>query len=724
MHRLPPSRDLVLIGGGHAHALVLRMWGMDPLPGARLTVIDPGPVAPYTGMLPGHVAGHYGRCEMMIDLVRLARHAGARLILGRAEGIDRDAREVRVAGRPPVRYDVASIDIGITSDLPDLPGFAGAGVAVKPLGAYAARWEAFAAGEQAEPQVVILGAGVGGVELALATAHRLAARRPRVTLIDPAAAPLAGLGAGARAALLAHLDRAGITLLTGTRATAVEAEGVILSDGRRLDADLLLSAAGARPQVWLAGTGLGLTAGFVTVGETLQSSDPTIFAAGDCAHMAHAPRPKAGVFAVRQAPVLLHNPARRAVGRADARLPAAARLPQARLDRRARGGGRQMGPQARRALALALEGPDRPALHGPPVGPARDAGPALPRLRATGSAEAMGVKPLCGGCGAKVGAEVLSSALARLPAPQRPEVRSGPGDDAAILVSGAGVQVLTTDHLRAFTEDPWLMGKIAALHALGDIWAMGAAPQVALMQLTLPRMAPALMSATLDEITEAAARVFSQAGADIVGGHTTVGGELTVGFTVTGIASRVVAKGGARPGDALILTKPLGTGTILAAEMARARLPGGLLGESVAAAFASMTRPLAAASRLLAPEATAMTDVTGFGLAGHLLEMLDASGAAATIRLADLPLLPGAEALAAQGEASSIAPANRAVAVRMSFAEGPRAALLFDPQTAGGLLAAVPADRATALMAALADLGETAALIGHVTDGPPHLTAI
>ncbi|MGL4281458.1 MAG: selenide, water dikinase SelD, partial [Albidovulum sp.] len=243
-------------------------------------------------------------------------------------------------------------------------------------------------------------------------------------------------------------------------------------------------------------------------------------------------------------------------------------------------------------------------------------------------------------------------------------------------------------------------------------------------QLTLPRMAPALMSATLDEITEAAARVFSQAGADLVGGHTTVGEELTVGFTVTGIASRVVAKGGARPGDALILTKPLGTGTILAAEMARARLPGGLLGESVAAAFASMTRPLAAASRLLAPEATAMTDVTGFGLAGHLLEMLDASGAAATIRLADLPLLPGAEALAAQGEASSLAPANRAVAARMSFAEGPRAALLFDPQTAGGLLAAVPADRATALMAALADLGETAALIGHVTDGPPHLTAI
>lgn len=115
LNTLPLTRDLVLVGGGHAHALVLRSWGMDPLPGVRVTVINPGPTAPYTGMLPGHVAGHYGRDDLEIDLGKLCRHAGARLILGKAGAINRAAREIMVQGRGPVGYDVASIDVGITA---------------------------------------------------------------------------------------------------------------------------------------------------------------------------------------------------------------------------------------------------------------------------------------------------------------------------------------------------------------------------------------------------------------------------------------------------------------------------------------------------------------------------------------------------------------------------------------------------------------------------------
>ena len=101
MTPFPQIRDLVLIGGGHAHALVLRMWGMDPLPGTRLTLVTPGPTAPYTGMLPGLIAGHYRREDLMIDLVRLARFAGARLILDRATGIDRAAGHIILHDRPP-----------------------------------------------------------------------------------------------------------------------------------------------------------------------------------------------------------------------------------------------------------------------------------------------------------------------------------------------------------------------------------------------------------------------------------------------------------------------------------------------------------------------------------------------------------------------------------------------------------------------------------------------
>ncbi|NKB16625.1 MAG: hypothetical protein HC774_06870 [Sphingomonadales bacterium] len=110
---LPFVRDLVLVGGGHAHALVLRKWAMNPQPGVRLTVINPAPIAAYTGMLPGLVAGHYAREEVLIDLVRLCRFAGARLVIGAATGIDRDNRLIHVPGRAPVKYDLASLDVGI-----------------------------------------------------------------------------------------------------------------------------------------------------------------------------------------------------------------------------------------------------------------------------------------------------------------------------------------------------------------------------------------------------------------------------------------------------------------------------------------------------------------------------------------------------------------------------------------------------------------------------------
>ena len=167
--------------------------------------------------------------------------------------------------------------------------------------------------------------------------------------------------------------------------------------------------------------------------------------------------------------------------------------------------------------------------------------------------------------------------------------------------AGQGVQVITTDHLRALTEDPRLMARIAANHALGDIFAMGARPQAALAQVILPRLSERLGARTLAEIMDEASRVFAEAGADIVGGHSSTGAELTIGFTVTGLAERVIAKSGARPGDVLILTKPLGSGTVLAAEMAMARLPGLILGEAVAACYSSMASSLAPAARALAP---------------------------------------------------------------------------------------------------------------------------
>ena len=709
---MPQTRDLVLIGGGHTHALVLHAWAMRPLPGVRLTVINPAPTAPYTGMLPGYIAGHYARTELDIDLVRLARRAGARLVLGRATGLDRDQRLITVPGRPAIAYDIAAIDIGITSDLPAIPGYSAHAVSAKPLGDYARAWEGWLealAENRLIPQVVIIGGGVAGVELALAMAHRLRGRDAQITIIE-AAAMLPNIGAEARKRLLAHLAKAGVATREGAGISEVTATGVHLADGAALPASLVLGAAGARPQGWLQETGLDLTDGFVTVDKFLRSvSDPAIFAVGDCAHMAHAPRAKAGVYAVRQAPYLLDNlRAALGAGRMRAYHPQRDYLKLVSLGDKV-------------ALAdkwsLPLEGrwlwglKDR--IDAKFMGQFRDAKPMqtpLPPAMADGLQAMLEGRPLCGGCGAKMGAQALRAAL---PALSHPDIETGIGDDAAVLRMGDQRQVIATDHLRALWDDPFVMAQIAATHAMGDIWAMGARPQAALSSVTLPRMAPEMQARTLREVMAGALAVLDPAGAALVGGHSAMGAEMQLGFTVTGLLDGpALTKSGARPGDALILTKPLGTGVIMAAEMHWAAS-----GDVVAGALAAMVQSQGRAAEILGPHAHAMTDVTGFGVVGHLAEMLAGTALAAELSLDALPLLDGAEALVAAGHASSLAGANRAaVAHLLDAPDTARAALLCDPQTAGGLLAAVPAALAQGLVEKLQDGGFRAACIGSLKD--------
>lgn len=713
MERFPFTRDLVLVGGGHAHALVLRRWGMDPLPGVRLTVIDPSPEVAYSGMLPGFVAGHYGRDDLLIDLVPLARFAAARLIVGPATGIDTAARLITVPGRPPVAYDLASVDIGITSAMPDIPGFAAYAHPVKPLAPFAAAWADLLARDPA-PQIAVIGGGLAGAEIAMAMAHRLAGRG-MVRLVDRGQA-LSVLGPAARKRALSALRTLGVTLHEGSPVAEVLPDGLRLADGRHLRAGFVCGAAGACAQDWLTTTGLVLKDGFIAVDRYLRSSDPAIFAAGDCAHMTASPRPKAGVFAVRQAPTLLHN-LRAALAGAPLRpfRPQRDYLKLVSLGSKSaiaeKGGLSVSGP----ALWRWKDQIDRRFTDRLTRLPAMP-GPVVPRPAALGLRDLMGDTPPCAGCGAKVGRGVLTGALYVLPSP-RADVNRLPGDDAAVLRTGGARQVITTDHLRAVTEDAVLMTRIAAIHALGDIWAMGAAPQAALMTLVLPRMSADLQSRTLAEIMATAADVISAAGAALAGGHTSLGAEFTIGFNLTGlIEGDPVTLAGARPGDALILTRPIGSGVILAADMRRLAC-----GADVAACHAVMIRPQDAAARILRT-AHAMTDVTGFGLAGHLAGLCAASGLAAEVRLGDVPLLAGAEALATRGIRSTLWADNRAGAGPVFGASGPRGDLMFDPQTCGGLLAAVDPAQAPVLITALRGAGCEAALIGRLAEGHPAVT--
>lgn len=716
----PFSRDLVLVGGGHSHALFLKMWGMKPLAGVRVTVINPGPTAPYSGMLPGFVAGHYSRDELDIDLIQLARFAGARVLNGKATDINAAERVVTVEGYPPIRFDVASIDVGITSEMPTLQGFVEHAVPAKPLSIFASKWDDYRNGE-GPASVAVIGGGVAGAELAMAMAHalRAKARKTVVSLIDSREV-LRAFNASARAKLLKALKANGVELVENAQVASVSSQGVHLSDSRLIAADFVTGAAGARPHDWIAHSDLELTDGFINVGPTLQTSQPHIFATGDCAHMGFAPRPKAGVYAVRQAPVLFENiRAALSGGKMSEYVPQKDYLKLISLGRKS---------ALAEKLGTAFAGPllwrwknhiDVTFMNKFRALPKME-GPALPQTFALGMKEAMGAKPMCGGCGAKVGRGALRNALRSLPAPTRSDIETLPGDDAAVLVTGGFRQVFTTDHIRAFNEDPIVMTRIAAVHALGDVWAMGAEPQAVTLSVILPRMSAELQERTMAEVLAAAHDVIGPSGAALVGGHSSLGDEFTVGFSVTGMCKETpVLLAGAKEGDVLILTKPIGSGVLMAAEM-----QGDARGEDVIEALRLMQQPQGVASRVLAPFAHAMTDVTGFGLAGHLGGICEASGVAAELDLDDVPTMVGAEALASSGMRSSLFEDNRVGAGPVFGASGPKGDLLFDPQTAGGLLASVRADLADELVSKLWLCGYPAKKIGRIVPGEPSIKVL
>jgi selenide,water dikinase len=316
----------------------------------------------------------------------------------------------------------------------------------------------------------------------------------------------------------------------------------------------------------------------------------------------------------------------------------------------------------------------------------------------------------CGGCGAKVGSEVLAAALADIDAGTRSDIVVGldqPDDAALISVANGRLAALSVDAFRPMIADPFLFGRITANHCLGDLHAMGAEPQSAMAIATLPVWPEEKLIEELRQMLLGALEVLRAEGAALVGGHTSEGAELSLGFSVTGLIGRdaILHKASLRAGDALILTKPIGTGTILAADMrAKAR------GRWVYGAVAAMLESSREAGRALREHgASACTDVTGFGLAVHLLEMLGSASLGATLQIDAVPQLEGALETLGAGFVSTMHSKNERALRRVVAADHARAhpafPLLFDPQTAGGLLAGVAGDRADTCVAALVGLG-------------------
>ncbi len=282
-----------------------------------MTLISDQPITPYSGMLPGHIAGLYTREAMHIDLASLARRTGTCFIQGRAVGLDRAQRLVLLEGQDPVRYDTLALDVGITPDLRAIEGAELYGLPVKPISQFLSRLDRLLeAIERADGprHLAIVGGGAAGVELAIALSLRFKGRAAISLISSDRLVP--GLNDGARRYAVEALRAADVTFYTGSRLVQMQAQELVLADGRHIRADASILSTAARAPHWLAETGLSCAAdGSLLIHPTLQTcDDDNIFASGDCAEVIGEPRPKAGVFAVRQGPVLAANLRRHVMG--------------------------------------------------------------------------------------------------------------------------------------------------------------------------------------------------------------------------------------------------------------------------------------------------------------------------------------------------------------------------------------------------------------------------
>ncbi len=710
-------RHLVIVGGGHAHVAVLKSLAMRPEPAARVTVVSPDSYATYTGMVPGVLAGQYQPRDAQIDVRALAARADAAFVRDRVVRVDPERRVLDLADRPPLTYDLVSFDIGSRPFGAQRVGGDAPVVMVKPI--ERALREIEGALGTAPPagghHAVVVGAGAGGTEIAFALAARLQ-DGGSVTLCDGAPVPVASHSLRVSRLVLRELGRRGIRFVGTAEVEHVSAREVVLTSGQSLPATLIVWATGAAGPPLFAQSGLAVDArGFLLLNDELRCPDhPEIFAAGDCATMiAHPTLPKAGVYAVREGPVLTHN--LRAALRGTART--------------------QVYHPQRHALSLLNTGDGAAILsykglaaRGRWVWRVKDRIDrafiqryARPPLDPTaGMSRAM---VPCGGCAAKVSADALTRALARLDLPPAESILVGlrPPDDAAVFAHPPGaLAVATLDAFPPFSADVFLVGQIAAVNAASDLYAMGAEGIAAMALACLPSSDDVDTEEQLTLFLRGALAALGELGVALVGGHSVAGEQALFGFAMHGWVEpdAILRKSGARPGDRLVLTKPLGTGVVLAA----ARM-GVAPAEWVEAAHASMTRSNGPAMRLLKTHGVrACTDVTGFGLAGHLGELLRASGAGAQLDAAAIPALPGARELLAAGWRSSFHAANEragAPGQRSSPIDTVLAALMHDPQTSGGLLAAVPAAALADLERACGSAGQALYVLGEVTDGPP-----
>ena len=685
-------------------------------PKGLITLVTRSSTTLYSGMVPGLIAGLYSHGQLAIDLRRLAADAGVAFVQAEIQRLDLTSQFLSLEGRPPLPFTQLSLDVGaisrpIASDK-SLP--AGNLVPIKPMEPALAFLESQDGNSSAPFHV--MGSGLAGVEVAIALRNRWPTR------------PIH---------LLARIDRLDRRLAKALQEAEVHveyqsADAAATTPLRTISAGLICN--GSRAPGWLAASGLPCCpqSGRVLTNNQLQVIEhPEIFASGDCGLINTDRRPPSGVWAVRAAIPLARN-----LEAACQNQPLHRWTPQRKALQLL--GGFQGGHLTAWALWGSLMLGPHPLLW---RWKQRIDRRFMERFQASAMSKAGASADdgpmLCRGCAAKLPAATLESALSSAGVGG---LAKAPEDAAEIPIKVLGQKaplLQSVDGFPALISDPWLNGRLTALHACSDLWACGASVQSAQAVVTLPLTSPRIQQDLLAQTIAGIRSALDPQKAVLIGGHTLEERNPVPNPSSLGLQLVLSVQGsprcnfwpkrGLQAGDQLLLSRPLGTGVLFAAAMAGAAPPTYLdtaLAQMQTSQHA-MVQQLTDLEQKHPGHIHAATDITGFGLLGHLGEMLGGSGTATPALQIQLdanriPALPGALALLAAGHASSLAPANRRAWSLMDppASDGQPAPvdlhlgeqkahnkrhralleLLIDPQTCGPLLISVSHTFAAALM--------------------------
>ncbi len=743
----PVVTDLVLLGGGHANIQVLKMMAMNPLGGLRITLISDQTHSPYSGMIPGYLAGYYTYEDCHFDLRRLCEELGLRFIKAKIIGIDPQRKKIRLENRADISYDCASINVGIEprsiEKLAQESAFKI--IPLKPISQFITHWDQLMAdlkeynGNDSLPLAVV-GAGAAGVEISIILKMLIDKNHwnATVSLIHRHDTLVSEKDRQAQNQLLKTLNVLNINLSQNTEVLEVQENGLVLKGANGfVHTDVfyraLIATQAAAPK-WFKDSGLPVNQdGFLMVTEKLLvEHEDSLFAAGDCIHFSPSPLKKAGVYAVRQGMTLEHNI--RAFFTRQSSL-------------------KNFHPKTN-VLSLITIGDRKALVHQDSASLLRVLSPALlwtvkdwidRRFMARFQAETFAVNPgqvnkvmpepksslvpedwqdnTCGGCGSKLGASTLTQSLNKLTIPPDDFVLLGVKDweDCALTqVSENTLCLQTIDQFRSFISDPFLLGQIATQHALSDIYAMGGIAKTVQVGLTLCAASEKIHGEDIFQVMSGVLDILTKNATALVGGHTGEGAELAIAIAVQGEVApkQILRKQLTEPGNQLILTKPIGTGVIFAANMlAQAN------GKWVDAALLSMLQSNKTALETIRVFAVSgCTDITGFGLLGHAFEMLSKNSdnrLGIKIDYKAIPLFDGVTQLFEKGYFASIAGKNfeSLRTVLSADINNQNFPALFDPQTSGGLLFSVPFHQTEGCLKALHQNGiSKACVIGEVIE--------